>query len=48
MDADFIRTRPDYMHGFPVAWVESVLNRTELEPRSAARLIREISQIVQT
>jgi hypothetical protein len=48
MDTNFLHAWADYLHGFPVAWFESVLNRTELETRSPARLIREISQIIQT
>jgi hypothetical protein len=47
MDTNFLDTGADYLHGFPIAWFESVLNRTELEACCPARLVREISQIIQ-
>jgi hypothetical protein len=48
MDTNFLHARADYLHGFLIAWFESVLNRTELETCGPACLIREISQIIQT
>ena len=48
VNTDFVHTWADDLNWFPVAWFESVLNRTELEACCPARFIWEISQIVQT
>jgi len=48
MDTDFVHTWADYLHWFPITWIESVLNRTKLEACCTAGFIWEISQIVQT
>ena len=47
MNTNFLHAWADYLHGFPIAWFESVLNRTELETCGPACLVREISKIIQ-
>jgi len=39
---------PNRMHWLPIAWIESALNRMELETCGAARFFREIPEIIHT
>jgi ferredoxin-NADP reductase len=47
VDTDFVHAWADYLHGFPIAWLESVLNRTELEACGTASFIGEVPKIIE-
>jgi hypothetical protein len=47
MDTDFLNAWADCLHGFPIGWFESVLNRTEFEACGASGFIGKISKIIE-
>jgi hypothetical protein len=47
VDTDFVHAWADYLHWFPIAWFESVLNRTELEACGTASFIGEVPKIIE-
>jgi hypothetical protein len=47
VETDFFHAWADYLHWFPIAWFESVLNRTELEACGTPSLIGEVPKIIE-
>jgi hypothetical protein len=47
VETDFVHAWADSLHWFPIAWFESVLNRTELEACGTASFIREVPKIIE-
>ena len=46
VDTDFVHAWADYLHWLPITWLESTLNRTELEACSTASFIGEVPKII--
>ena len=47
VDTDFLHAWADYLHRFPIARFESVLNRTELEACGTASFIGKVPKIIE-
>lgn len=47
VETDFFHAWADHLHGFPIGWFESVLNRTELEACGTPSLIGEVPKIIE-
>ena len=48
MDTNFVHAWADYLHGFPIAWFESTLKRSEFKACGTASFIGEVPKIVET
>jgi hypothetical protein len=46
MDTDFVHTRADYRHWFPIAWFDSVLNCPEFEASGTTSFAREVPKVI--
>jgi hypothetical protein len=47
VEADFFHSWADYLHGFPIAWFEPILNCSELEACGTPGLVGEIPKVIE-
>jgi hypothetical protein len=47
LDTDFLHAWADHLHWSPIAWFESVLDRTEFEACGTASLIGKVPKIIE-